>query len=285
VTQVHVHPGPGLTEPVTAAAALLLAAAYLLGAARLRLRGDVWPWPRDVSFVAGSAALAWAVLGGLPGGPFTAHVAQHVIVGMIAPLLLVLARPLTLALRSLPPGHVRRSLLAMAHSRLAGLVFPPVAALVDVGGLWLLYHTGLFAATRHQPLAHAVLHAHMLAAGLMFTFAVCQLDPVRRRWSLAVRGTALLAAGTAHTTLAKSLYAASPPRTAFTSTDLHAGAQLMYYGGDLVEVALAAALAVQWYKATGRARVSRRVRHDRPCEPGGPRCSAHMASRGVKDQR
>ena len=31
----------------------------------------------------------------------------------------------------------------------------------------------------------------------------------------------------------------------------------MYYGGDLVEVALAAALAVQWYGARGRAHARR----------------------------
>ena len=96
---------------------------------------------------------------------------------------------------------------------------------------------------------------HVLAAGLLFTFTVCQLDPVRRRWSLAVRGAALLAGGAAHAILAKSLYAAPPPGTAFTTSDLHTGAQLMYYGGDLVEIALTVTLAVQWYNVTGRVHV------------------------------
>ncbi|MBC7272356.1 MAG: cytochrome c oxidase assembly protein, partial [Streptomyces sp.] len=76
---------------------------------------------------------------------------------------------------------------------------------------------------------------------------------VRHRWSLAVRGPALLAVGAGHAVLAKSLYAAPPPGTAFTTIDLHTGAQLMYYGGDLVEISLAAVLAVQWYTTTGRA--------------------------------
>jgi putative membrane protein len=259
VTRAHLHPvpdGPGwadLAEPAAAATALLAAAAYLSAAHRLRRRGDAWPRTRDASFTAGGLMVAWAVLGAAPGGPFTAHMTRHLVVGMAAPLLLVLARPLTLALRSLPAGRVRRGTLTIAHARpVRALLFPPTAALVDIGGLWLLYRTELFAATHHHPLPHAVTHAHVLAAGLLFTFTVCQLDPVRRRWSLAVRGGALLAVGAAHAALAKSLYAAPPPGTAFTAGDLHTGARLMYYGGDLVEIALAVTLAVQWYRTTRR---------------------------------
>ncbi|MFI8195358.1 cytochrome c oxidase assembly protein [Streptomyces sp. NPDC085942] len=254
----HVHPGPatapGPLELVTVAGALSATAFYLLAAARLRRRGDGWPRWRGVSFTAGGAGAAWAAVGPLPGGPFTAHMVQHLIVGMAAPLLLVGARPLTLALRALTPGATRRGLLALAHSRAAAwLVFPPLAALLDVGGLWLLYRTGLFAAMRHEPWLHAAVHAHVLAAGLLFTFAVGQLDPVRRRRSVVLRGATLLAAGAAHSVLAKTLYAAEPPGTAFTAADLHTGAQVMYYGGDLAEAALAVVVAASWYRATGRA--------------------------------
>ncbi|MEV7192516.1 cytochrome c oxidase assembly protein [Streptomyces sp. NPDC093510] len=251
--------GPGLAELATAVAALLAAAVYLLAAGRLRRRGDGWPWWRDASFSLGSSGVAWAAVGPLPGGPFTVHMVQHLIVGMAAPLLLVLARPLTLALRTLAPGPARRGLLALSRSRPAGwLVFPPLAALLDIGGLWLLYRTELFAAVRHEPWLHAVVHTHVLAAGLLFAFAVCRLDPVRHRWSLGVRGATLLAAGAAHAVLAKTLYATAPPGTSFIAADLHMGAQVMYYGGDLVEVALATVVAASSYRATGRAQLRRR---------------------------
>ncbi|PGH52125.1 cytochrome c oxidase assembly protein [Streptomyces sp. Ru87] len=258
----HVHSGPdtgaGLAGLVTAAAALLAAVVYGAAASRLRRRGDAWPRRRDASFAAGSGSLAWVAVGSLPGGAFTAHMAQHLIVGMAAPLLFVLARPLTLALRALAPGTARRLLVALAHSRPAGwLVFPPLAALLDIGGLWLLYRSGLFAATQHHAWLHAVVHLHVLAAGLLFTFAVCQVDAVRRRWSLTVRGMTLLAAGAAHAVLAKALYAAGPPGTEVAAADLHTGAQVMYYGGDLVEVGLAVVLAASWYRTTGRVRAVR----------------------------
>ncbi|WP_327191547.1 cytochrome c oxidase assembly protein [Streptomyces xinghaiensis] len=249
--------GPGLSpgQLLTALAAWAAVAGYLTAAARLRRRGDRWPWRRDLSFTCGGLALAAAPAVPVPGGPFTAHMAQHVSAGMAAPLLLVLARPVTLALRALPPGPARRGLLAAVRSRPAAwLVFPPLAALLDVGGLWVLYRTGLFAASHHEPLLHGLVHLHVVAAGLLFSFAVCAPEPLRHRWSLAWRGTTLLLTGAAHAVLAKSLYAVPPPGTGFGTADLRTGSQLMYYGGDLVELALAAALAVQWYAATGRAR-------------------------------
>ncbi|MFF3349079.1 cytochrome c oxidase assembly protein [Streptomyces sp. NPDC002779] len=266
MTFAHVHPDPGAgpvpAESLPAVAALLVALAYLLAAGRLRRRGDAWPRWRDVSFTAAGVGTAWAAWGALPGGPFTGHMIQHLLIGMAAPLLFVVARPLTLALRALGPGPARRALLLLTRSRLVGwLVFPPLAALLDVGGMWLLLRTELFAAMRHEPLLHGVVHAHMLAAGLLFTFAVCQLDPVRRRWSVAVRGATLLTAGTAHAVLAKTLYALPPPGTDFTPADLHSGAQWMYYGGDLADAALAVVLGVGWYTAAGRAR-ARRIRQE-----------------------
>ncbi|MFV2119253.1 cytochrome c oxidase assembly protein, partial [Streptomyces sp. Act-28] len=142
----------------------------------------------------------------------------------------------------------------MAHSRPAGwLLLPPVAALLDMGGLWLLHRSPALAAAHHQPVLAAAVQAHLVVAGLLFTFSVCGLDPVRHRWGLTVRATTLLVAGAAHAVLAKTLYAAPPPGTAYTGPDLRAGAQLMYYGGDLVELALAAVLAVEWYRRGGRA--------------------------------
>lgn len=258
-------PGPGAGQAAAVAAVLLAVTAYLVAARSLRRRGDAWPWRRDASFAAAGAALASAVMAPLPGGAFTVHMAQHLLAGMFAPLLLVLARPVTLALRVLRPGRPRRALLAAAHSRAPGrLLFPPVAALLDMGGLWLLYRTPLLSAAHDRPLLHAAVHAHVVAAGVLFAAAICQVDPVRRRWGLPLRGATLLLAGTAHAVLAKTLYATPPPGTGFAAGDLHAGAQLMYYGGDLAELALAAVLAVQWYTAAGRRRRARPAPVPRP---------------------
>src|SRR5690606_33876480 len=177
------------------AATFLAVVAYLAAARGLRRRGDPWPWRRDACFAAGGVLLGAAMVAPLPGGPFTVHMTRHLLVGMAAPLPLVLARPLTLALRSLRPGPPRRTLPAVAHWRVSGwLLFPPVAAVLDVGGLWVLCRTPLLAAAHGRPRLHLLVHAHVFAAGVLFAAAICQLDPVRRRWGLPLRGLTLLAA-------------------------------------------------------------------------------------------
>ncbi|GAA4917380.1 putative membrane protein [Stackebrandtia albiflava] len=262
----HPHPGHGTPFPVVEAGVAVFAVTavilYLVAAARLRRRGDAWNHARDVAFTAGGVLLAVSVWTTPPGGPFTVHMVRHLAVAMVAPVLLVLARPVTLTLRSLPPGRHRRALLRTTRSRPASwLLFPPVAALWNLGGLWLLYRTPLAAATGQDSPWHGAVMLHLLAAGLLFGFAVCQVDPTRHRHGLLLRGGTLFVAGAAHAILAKSLYATPPPGTSFDPVDLHTGAQWMYYGGDVVEVAIAVVLAAQWYTARERDR-ARRLRRD-----------------------
>jgi putative membrane protein len=258
--------------------ALLAAFAYLNAAAQLRRRGHAWPRARQYAFLAGSMAVALAATAPMPGPEFTAHMAQHLILGMLAPLLLVLGRPITLALRSMPAGPGRSRVLKRMHSRPAAvLMFPPLAGAIDAAGLWVLYRTPMFVIVHDQPWLLAAVHAHVFAAGVLFTASVCQLDPVRRRYPMTLRAGGLIAVAMAHAVLAKTLWAASPPGTSYRSVDAHAGAQLMYYGGDVVEIALAVVIAVTWYSASGRALA--RARRHAACHSGdrGPATGAPLS--------
>ncbi|HVM02757.1 MAG TPA: cytochrome c oxidase assembly protein [Acidimicrobiales bacterium] len=81
------------------AAGLLLAvavAAYVGAARRARRR---WPPARTASLVAGAAVVAVALA--LDGeARFTTHAVQHLLLGMVAPALVALAAPVTLALQA-----------------------------------------------------------------------------------------------------------------------------------------------------------------------------------------
>jgi putative membrane protein len=215
---------------VTAAAlAWALAAGglpYPVAAARAAGRGP-WPPHRTAAWCAGIVAAAVGITLTASADP-TAHSAGHLLLGMLAPLLLVLSAPVTLALRTLPVDRAR-SLSAGLRSPPARLLSHPlVAATLDAGGLWLLYTTGLHTVP--------VLGLHVLAAGYLFTAAVVGVDPAPHRARPAVRATALVLASAAHGVLAKHLYA----------TDWGTGALVMYYGGDVVEVTLAALLCREW---------------------------------------
>ena len=90
---------------------------------------------------------------------FSMHMAAHMLLSMLTPVLLVLGAPVTLALRALPaagrgdPPGPREWLLAALHSRVSRfLTNPIVATVLFVAGFYGLYFGGIFdaaaAATR-----------------------------------------------------------------------------------------------------------------------------------------
>ena len=74
------------------------------------------------------------------------------------------------------------------------------------------------------------------------------IDPNPHRSSFALRTAALIGFLTAHSILAKWLYGHPPAGVDFA--DARIGAQIMYYGGDAVDVTLIVVFCAQWYTAT-----------------------------------
>jgi putative membrane protein len=248
-----------LSPLVLTAAALL---GYLVGLHRLHRRKISWPIARAACLVAGSAAVAAAQLPPVSNHDelFPVHVSQHLLVGMAGPALLALSAPITLALRTLPL-RPRRTVLRLLHSRaIRILTAPATAVLLDVGGLYLLYLTGLYARAEGNELIHAAVHLHMFLAGCLLSWAIIGIDPIRFRPGVTTRIAALVVAGAAHDTLSKLMYAHDLPATAGSISDRHTGAELMYYGGTVIDLALACVLMVQWWRVSGRA-LTRSRRH------------------------
>jgi putative membrane protein len=250
----HEHAGVGtsLLVPFVVLAVSVAAAGYLVGVRRSRRR-SAWPTHRTVLWLLGLACVALALVGPLAAaahGSFSAHAATHVLLGMLAPLLLVLAAPGTLALRALPARHAR-ALSRALRSRLVGwLTHPVVAGLLDVGGLWLLYGTSLFSLVHSSATVHALVHLHVLLAGALLTFSLVGIDPQPHRASLTTRAVVLVAFMAAHSILAKRLYAFPPAGVG--AEDGRVGAQIMYYAGDAVHLALVVLLLSGWYIRAGR---------------------------------
>ncbi|CCH86601.1 Cytochrome c oxidase caa3-type, assembly factor CtaG-related protein [Modestobacter italicus] len=224
---------------------LLAAAAAALYVAAVARDRRSWPVGRTASWLLGCGCVV-AALTGPPAAAHTdlhAHMAGHLLLGMVAPLALALARPVTLLLRVLPVGAARRvsRLLRSAPARL--LTDPFVATGLNVAGTWVLYRSGLLMAAMHSPVLHLLVSAHVLLTGWLATTAVLAVEPIAHRRGVVARAVALAAGMAAHDVLAKSLYAAPP--AGFTEAE--AGAQLMYNGGTVVHLAVAALLWRQWY--------------------------------------
>jgi putative membrane protein len=223
--------------------------AYAGAAARLRRRGDRWPPLRDLCWAAGVLALVRPVYA--QHGTFVDHVAGHLLLASVAPVFLALAAPVTLALRTLPPTP-RRRLTGLLRGPLPRVLGHPVTViLLNPVALAVLYLTPLYARTQHDPGLHLAVHAHMFAAGCLLAWYLVGVDPMRHRPSARARLTVLFVVAGAHDVLAKVLYAQLRPLGGGTPDDLRAGAQLLYYGGDAVEIALAVIVLGAWYRRAG----------------------------------
>lgn len=198
-----------LTTLVTAAAL------YGVGIRRLRTRGDSWPVSRIASWYAGLAVLAVGSLSGLSAYgrvSFSLHMVQHMTLSMVAPLLLVLAAPFTLALRALPaappqrPAGAREWLLSALQSRASRVITHPVTALaLFITAPYLIYFSDLFEVALRNHWAHLLMHAHFVVIGYLFYQSLVGVDPVPYRFPYPLRLVSLMLALASHSFFAVAL--------------------------------------------------------------------------------
>ncbi|MFI6808297.1 cytochrome c oxidase assembly protein [Streptomyces luteogriseus] len=249
-------------------ALLLLAAAgaHLLLVRRARHRNPALGWSRWRTgfFLCGVLLLGVALLP--PVAPFAhedfrGHMVQHLLIGMYAPLALVLAAPVTLLLRTLPPSRGRR-VTAVLHSPPARVIAHPAVGLaLSTGGLAVLYFTPLYNAITADPVAHWLLHAHFLLSGCLFAYAIAGPDAAPARPGVRARLVYLGVAIGAHAVISQLMYGGFWADIRAPVDQVQGGAEIMYYGGDLAELLLAAALVATWRpdprRATGRGAAGR----------------------------
>nr|WP_232304245.1 cytochrome c oxidase assembly protein [Jeotgalibacillus campisalis] len=231
--------------PFAAAIALYIAASIL---SSRKLKN--WPLYRTGLWVLGISFAAAAVTGPLAERAhtdFTAHMLGHLLLGMLAPLLLVLSAPMTLFLRSVPVSLGRKTSRLLKSRPIRFISDPLTASVLNIGGLWLLYTTNLYSAMHDSLLLHIVIHFHVFAAGYLFTISMIYIDPVGHRTPFIYRAVVLTAALAGHGILSKFIYA-NPP-AGVDPQQAESGGMLMYYGGDAIDVIIIIILCYQWYKA------------------------------------
>ncbi|MFF3915904.1 cytochrome c oxidase assembly protein [Streptomyces sp. NPDC001852] len=251
---MHQHGENGGDLPGAVLTGLVLlgvAGAYLLAARRARRRNPVQGWSawRSASFLTGLALLAVALLPPLASvahSDFRGHMTQHMLIGMYAPLALVLAAPLTLVLRTLPRDRAR-GVAAVLHSPPARLLAHPAAALMlSTGTLGALYFTPLYNAVMAHPAGHWLLHAHFLASGCLFAHVIAGPDPAPTRPGVRSRLVYLGIAIAVHALIAQAMYGGFLIDVHAPIDQVQQGAEIMYYGGDIAELLLAGALVATW---------------------------------------
>lgn len=251
----HGHGGGGAPtlELILIGLAALAVLVYASGMLTSRRQGRAWSTDRLGLWTLGIAAATATVVGPLPEaaqGDFVRHMAAHLSAGMLAPLLLVLAAPVTLALRTLHVTPARRISRLLRSAPVRFIAHPVTAGILSAGGLWLIYLTPIFEMMQAIPVLHVLVQGHLLLSGYIFTAAIIGRDPAPHapRWVL--KAVVLVLAMASHAVLAKHLYAHPP--TGVPIGQAHDGALLMYYGGAAIEVAIVVIFCAQWYRAAGR---------------------------------
>jgi len=187
---------------------IIAVALYVKGVVVLTRRGDKWPVGRTIAFALGVSAIDFATSGGLglyAQFSFSYHMIAHMVLGMIAPIGIVLGAPITLALRTLPQARqssergVRGTLLTALHSKLAVIFTNPITALALFdGSLFVLYFTDLFGSMMQSHEGHLLMNIHFILTGVLFFHVVLGIDPNPRRIPHLVRIVIVLAAMSIH---------------------------------------------------------------------------------------
>jgi putative membrane protein len=222
-------------------ALLLVAFGLAVGYEALTLHTGRWSRWRATSFLTGCALLVIALTPNQPGDVPT-HVRQHLVVGMLAPTLLVLGAPVTLLLRALPATKARVVSHILRHRVVHVLAHPVTALLLSSGSLLALHMTPLYSAVTADPALHEVVLAHFLLSGWLFAWVLAGPDPAPRRPSVRFRLIVLGVAVFTHAALAQLLYAGVVGDPTIGDAQRRAGATLLYYGADAAEILLAFAL-------------------------------------------
>ncbi|WP_343061403.1 cytochrome c oxidase assembly protein [Nocardioides luti] len=258
--------------PVPFVVTVWAAGLYLLGVRALRRRGDHWPVGRTVAFVVvGMGSFYLATASGLGTYDLTllsVHMVQHMILSMLVPLALALGAPVTLALRTLPPGP-RRWLLAVLHSRVARVLsFPPLTLLLYVVSPWALYFSGWYDASLHSAYVHEAMHVHLVMVGALFFWPLMGIDPVPGRVGYPARMMLVVLTLPFHAFLGVTIMGQSElighdwypslhdgPMGAWLPDpydDQHLAGGILWGTGDLIGLVFFAVLFTQWVRSSMR---------------------------------
>jgi putative membrane protein len=252
--------GSWAVDPITTAALLATAGAYIAGLVRAARAGRGFESGRVAAFASGWLVLALALLSPIDvyaDVSFSVHMAQHLLLTFVAPVLLAIAAPLTLALSALPARGARVVTRSMRTRGVAWLATPVAGWSVFVGVPILVHATPLFEWSLASPGWHALEHGLWMGAALVFWWPIVGADASPRPVGYGVRLLSLTLAMPAMSFLALAIYAADRPLYgAYASLpspwgpdalgDQRNAAAMMWIAGNLALVIAMLLVAAMW---------------------------------------
>lgn len=251
-------------EPAVLLGLVFVGTAYARGLQLLHRRGRLW---RTVgrrhiaSFALGLFTIVLALespIDALSNDLFSIHMAQHLLLLMVAPPLLLLGKPFPVLLVGAPHDLVHEATLLHARTPwLRGLtrwlVSPVVAWAVYIGDFFLWHLPVLYQLALQYESVHVLEHLCFLSTALLFWWVVIEPlpGPPRRHYALRMLyvwlptfpNTALGAVFALTSSPWYPIYALRPrPWNISVIDDQHLGGVVMWFGGGMMYVLAAAVL-------------------------------------------
>jgi putative copper resistance protein D len=264
-------------DPLPIVGVAIAAAAYWWALRRVTVAHPENPpsrW-RTAAFMTGLAAIGVALVSPIEayeGVLFSVHMAQHMLLELVAAPLLLLGAPVTLALRAASPS-VRSGLLSVLHSRVVAVIsFPLLAWLLFAAVNWGWHFSTLYNDALESDPLHYLQHATFLGAALLFWWPVVAADPARWRLPHPARLFYLFLAMPQNSFLGVALMGASSVLYPHYATvvrewgptalaDQNIGGILMWVVGDVAFLVGMAAVVAAWVRQEDRrtARIDARL--------------------------
>lgn len=233
-----------------------LTAWYLVSVHRLSRRGRSWPWQRIAAFFTGVAVLVVAVVSGLASyddSVFTMHIVQHLLLMMVAPPLLALGAPITLAVQA-SSRRAQTRVVKLLHSRaLRMLTFPLIAGTLYYVAMYAELLTPVYPYTVEHPFAHSVSHLVMFSLGCLYWWPVLAVDHLPSRPAFPFRLVALFMGMPLEAFLGVAIMNRSASiAPEHTLSDTHAGGAVFWGASMLVTLGASMVVLAQWMRSEQR---------------------------------
>ncbi len=266
-------------KPFAAAILLLTALVYLRGwVGGRRLLRDTADWNKLWAFLAGLGAIFLATQSPLDTFDnlfLSAHMAQHLLLMMIAPPLILMGDPVVPLLRGLPKQFVKEALGPFltwrALRRLGEFVTAPAFAWCAFAFSTIFWHMPKFyELALHSPRWHGMQHASFFWMGILFWWPVVEPGPGKPRWPQWAKIPYLLLADILNTALSAFFvfsgrllyptYAAIQASGVRPQDDQTLAGLIMWVPGSLIYLVPALVIAMRLLTSPRLARPSTAVR-------------------------
>ena len=237
---------------------VLLGATYLTGLAVARVRDPrlCWPAARLVSFACGLAVIVYATCGSIAVYDqvlFSAHMAGHLALVMLAPALLMYGRPLDLLSAATGPTGRARLHRVLRKPVASVLTSPPVALALYTAVLVGTHLTGLMNVIMRNTWAGQVEHLVYLVTGGLFFVLIAGAEPLRWQLSTPARWLLLAIAMAVDTIVgivllqgSGAVHLAPAGFVVDAASDTKTGGAIMWVGGDGIMLVMMIGLVVGW---------------------------------------